>query len=69
MANTLRNKEVKGVKNTEEETKKPSDWKKGDAFGNKGLQKVKRKYEVTAIMVQIAVEEDDIWKGAPVAKI
>ena len=69
MANTLRNREVKGVKNTEEETKKPSDWKKVDAFGNNGLQKVKRKYEVTTIMVQIAVEEDDIWKGAPVAKI
>jgi len=29
--------EVKGVKNTEEETEKQNDWKKGDEFGNKGL--------------------------------
>ena len=47
----MRNREVKGVKNTEEETEKSSDWKKGDALGNEGLWKVKRKYEVTAIMV------------------
>ena len=30
---------------------------------------MKRKYELAAIMAQRAVGEDDIWKGAPVAKI
>ena len=30
---------------------------------------MKRKYEVIAIMAQRAVEEDDVWKGTPVAKI
>ena len=29
---------------------------------------MKIKYEVTAIMAQRAVGEDDVWKGAPVAK-
>ena len=57
------------MKNTEEETEKLSDLKKGDEFGNEGLWKVKRKYEVTTIMAQKAVGEDDVWKDAPVAKI
>ena len=57
------------MKNTEEETKKLSDLKKGDEFGNEGLWKVKRKYEVTTIMAQKAVGEDDVWKDALVAKI
>ena len=69
MTNALGNKEVKGVKNTEEEIEKHNDWKKGDEFGNKGLWKEKRKYEMTAIMAQRAVVEDDVQKGAPVAKI
>ena len=69
MANALGNRKVKGVKNTEEETKKLSDLKKGDEFGNEGLWKVKRKYEVTAIMAQRAVGEDKVWKNAPIAKI
>ena len=43
--------------------------KKGDEFGNEGLWKVKRKYEVTTIMAQKAVGEDDVWKDALVAKI
>ena len=30
---------------------------------------MKGKYELTAIMVQRAVGEDDVWKGVPVAKI
>ena len=57
------------MKNTEEETEKLSDLKKGDEFGNEGLWKVKRKYEVTTIMAQKAVGEDDVWKDALVAKI
>ena len=60
MTNALGNKEVKGVKNTEEEIEKQNDWKKGDEFGNKGLWKEKRKYEVTAIMAQRAIVEDDV---------
>jgi len=63
------NREVKGVKNTEEETEKQNDWKKGDKFGSKGLWKVKRKNEVTTIMVQRAVGEDDVWKGVTIDKI
>ena len=59
-ANALGNREVKGVKNIEEETEKQNDWKKGDEFGNKGLWKVKKKNEVTAIMVQRAVGEDSV---------
>ena len=43
--------------------------RKGDALRNGGLWKVKGKYEVTAIMVQRVVGEDDVWKGALVAKI
>ena len=60
MTNALGNKEVKGVKNTEEEIEKQNDWKKGDEFGNKGLWKEKIKYEVTGIMAQRAVVEDDV---------
>ena len=30
---------------------------------------MKGKYELAVIMVQRAVGEDDVWKGAPVAKI
>ena len=60
MTNALGNKEVKGVKNTEEEIEKQNDWKKGDEFGNKGLWKEKRKYEVIGIMAQRAVVEDDV---------
>ena len=60
MTNALGNKEVKGVKNTEEEIEKQNDWKKGDEFGNKGLWKEKRKYEVTGIMAQRVVVEDDV---------
>ena len=37
MTNALGNREVKGVKNTKEETEEHNDWKKGDEFGNKGL--------------------------------
>ena len=69
MANVLGNRKFIGVKNTEEETEKLSDLKKGDEFRNEGLWKVKRKYEVTTIMAQRAVGEDDVWKNAPIAKI
>ena len=48
------------MKNTKEETEEHNDWKKGDEFGNKGLWKEKRKYEVTAIMAQRASGEDDV---------
>ena len=57
------------MKNTEEETEKLSDLKKGNEFGNEGLWKVKRKYEVTTIMAQKAIGEDEVWKDALVAKI
>ena len=59
MTNALGNREVKRVKNTEEEIEKPRDWKRGDEFGNEGLWNVKRKYEVIAIMAQRAVGEED----------
>jgi len=48
------------VKNIEEEIEKQNYWKKGDEFGNKGLWNVKRKFEVTAIMAQRVVGEDDV---------
>ena len=38
-------------------------------LGNRGFWEVKRKYEVIAIMAQRAIGEDDVWKGALVAKI
>ena len=37
MTNALGNREVKGVKNTEEETEKQNNWKEEDKFGNKDL--------------------------------
>ena len=30
---------------------------------------MKRKYELTTMMAQRALGEDDVWKDAPVAKI
>ena len=50
MTNALGNREVKGVKNTEEETEKQNNWKEEDKFGNKDLWRVKRKFEMTTIM-------------------
>ena len=69
MTNALGNREVKGVKNTEEEIEKQNNWKEEDKFGNKDLWKVKRKFEMTAIMAQKLVGEGDVQKEAPIAKI
>ena len=42
MANVLGNRKFIGVKNTEEETGKSNDCKKGDEFGKKGLKSEKK---------------------------
>ena len=60
MTNALGNREVKGVKNTEEETEKQNNLKEEDKFGNKDLWRVKRKFEMTTIMAQRAVGEYDV---------
>ena len=60
MTNALGNREVKGVKNTEEETEKQNNWKEEDKFGNKDFWRVKRKFEMTTIMAQRAVGEYDV---------
>ena len=48
------------MKNREERTEKQNNWKEEDKFGNKDLWKVKRKFEMTTIMAQRVVEEDDV---------
>ena len=60
MTNALGNREVKGVKNTEEEIEKQNNWKEEDKFGNKDLWRAKRKFEMTTIMAQRAVGEYDV---------
>ena len=60
---------LEGAKTRRRKQRSRLNWKEGDKLGNRGLQKVKGKYEWAVIMVQRAVGEDNVLKGTPVAKI
>ena len=63
------NKQIEGIKNTEKESKDGRLTVREKISLELKAQRSKREYELTAIMEQRAVGEDDEWKGAPVAKI